>query len=78
MNVNMKWRRLKRSTDKILDSLELPNYDDVEMRLNEPEMTASKQRIYLVKVDKDAETRRKQVVAIQSNATIRFKAGKIW
>ena len=48
------------------------------MRLDEPEMTATTQRNYLQKVLKDAETRRKQAVAIRkSNATRDFKAGKI-
>ena len=54
--------------NKILDQLDLPNYNDVEMRLNEPEMTATKQRNYLQKVVKDADTRRRQAVAIKSNA----------
>ena len=63
--------------NKILDILELPNYNDVEMRLNEPEMTATKQRNYLQKVVKDADTRRRQAVAMKSNATKDFKAGKI-
>ena len=30
--------------NKILDQLELPNYNDVERRLAEPEITATKQR----------------------------------
>ena len=47
------------------------------MRLAEPEMTATKQRNFLDYVIKKAETRRKQAVAIKSNATIKFKAGKI-
>ena len=34
----------QREANKILDHLELPNYDDVEMRLEETEMTATKQR----------------------------------
>ena len=50
--------------NKILDELGLPNYYDVEMRLDEPEMTATKQRNYLQKVLKDAERRRKQAVAL--------------
>ena len=41
--------------NKILDELGLPNYYDVEMRLDEPEMTATKQRNYLEKVLKDVE-----------------------
>ena len=47
------------------------------MRLAEPEMTATRQRNYLDKVIKDAETARRQAVAIESNATISFKFGKI-
>ena len=33
----------KEDSNKILDQLELPNYDDVEMRLAEPEMTEVKE-----------------------------------
>lgn len=39
------------------------------MRLGETEMTATKQRNYLNKVVKDAELRRRQVIAMKSNAT---------
>ena len=63
--------------NKILDELGLPNYYDVEMRLDEPEMTPTRQRNYLEKVIKDAETRRKQAVALKSNATIKFNQNKI-
>ena len=42
----------QREANKILDHLALPNYDDVEMRLGETEMTATKQRNYLNKVVK--------------------------
>ena len=63
--------------NKILDQLELPNYDDVQMRLEEPEMTPAKQRNYLEKVVKDADRRRRQVIAMKSDATKNFKNGKI-
>ena len=63
--------------NKILDELDLPNYNDVDMRLAEPEMTATKQRNYLQKVLKDADRRRRQAVALKSNATIKFKQNKI-
>ena len=63
--------------NKILDHLNLPNYDDVQMRLDQPEMTATKQRNYLDKVIKDAETRRRQVIAFKSDATKKFKKGLI-
>ena len=52
--------------NKILDHLELPNYDDVEKRLAEPEMTVTLKRNYLKKVIKDANMRRRQVVAMKS------------
>ena len=34
----------KSEANKILDQLGLPNYNDVEMRLAEPEMTETKQK----------------------------------
>ena len=60
-----------------MDRLELPNYNDVEMRLAEPEMTATKQRSYLQKVINDAEKKRQRITPIKSNATLQYKAGKI-
>ena len=63
--------------NKILDELGLPNYYDVEMRLDEPEMTATKQRNYLKKVLKDAETIRKRAVVLKSNATMDEEAKRI-
>jgi len=47
------------------------------MRLDEPEITATKQRNYLSKVVKDAERRRRQVIAFKSAATKKFNKGKI-
>ena len=58
--------------NKILDELGLPNYNDVEMRLDEPEMTATKQRNYLQKVLNDADRTRRQAVVMKSNATRKF------
>ena len=63
--------------NKILDELGLPNYYDVEMRLDEHEMTPTRQRRYLRKVIDNAETRRKKETAKKSNATKAFNAGKI-
>ena len=63
--------------NKILDHLNLPNYDDVQIRLEQPEMRATKQRNYLDKVVKDAEKRRRQVIAFKSDATKKFNKGII-
>jgi len=54
---------------EILDYLELPNYYDVQKRLDEPEMTPA--------VVKDADRRRRQVIAFKSAATKKFKKGLI-
>ena len=47
------------------------------MRLDEPEMTATKQRNDLNKVVKNAETRRRQVISMKSDATKKFNKGLI-
>ena len=36
-------------TNKMLDDIGVANYDDVEMRLNQPEMTPQKNKAYLDK-----------------------------
>ena len=63
--------------NKILDQLELPNYDDVEKRLAEPEMNYERRQNYLKTVIKNAETRRKQIAAMKMQATNRLKRGEI-
>ena len=63
--------------NKILDGLELPNYDDVEKRLAEPEMNYERRQNYLKTVIKNAETRRKQVASMKMVATNRFNRGEI-
>jgi len=63
--------------NKILDHVDLPNYGDVQKRLDEPEMTTTFQRNYLDKVVKDADRRRRQVIGMKSAATKKFKKGLI-
>ena len=63
--------------NKILDQLELPNYDDVEKRLAEPEMNYERRQNYLKTVYKNAETRRKQMAAKKMQASNRLKKGEI-
>ena len=63
--------------NKFLDQLGLPNYDDIEKRLAEPEMNYERRQNYLRKVAKDAETRRKQVAALKTHAANAFKRGEI-
>ena len=63
--------------NKILDELKIPNYNDVDKRLAEPEMTPVRKRSYLTKIIDDAEKQRQKITPIKSNATRNFKAGKI-
>ena len=63
--------------NQILDQLDLPNYDDVEKRLAEPEMNNVRRQNYFRKVQKDAETKRKQVAALKTHAANAFKRGEI-
>ena len=63
--------------NQLLDKLELPNYDDIEKRLTEPEMNYELRQKYLQTVYKNAETRRKQVAAMKTNASNKLKRGEI-
>ena len=63
--------------NKIFDELELPNYNAVDKRLAEPEMTPLRKRIYLTKIIDDANKQRQKITPIKSNATKKFKAGEI-
>lgn len=67
----------ERKANKILDHLDLPNYDDVEKVLNQEQMTPTKQRNYLNKVVTGAQRRRRQVIAMKSAATKKFNKGEI-
>ena len=64
-------------TNKILDLLELPNYNDVDKRLAQPEMNDELRQKYLQTVLKNAELRRKQVAAKKMQASNRLKRGEI-
>ena len=44
--------------NQLLEQMDLPNFDDVEKRLAEPEMTEERRQNYLRKVQKDAEARK--------------------
>ena len=59
--------------NQLLDQLELPNYDDVEKRLAEPEMNYERQQNYLKTVYKNAEMRQKQVAAMKVQAFNKLK-----
>ena len=63
--------------NQILNQLDLPNYDDVEKRLAEPEMNYERRQNYLRKVAKDAENRQRQATVIKTHAANVYKRGEI-
>ena len=65
------------SDNMILDDLGLSNYDDIEKRLNQPEMTQLKIKKYVNKKLKDAEFRRNQLKGHKSQVSQAYNKGKI-
>ena len=65
------------SANMILDDLGLSNYDDIEKRLNQPEMTQKKIKQYVNKTLKDAEFKRHQLKGYKSQVSQAYNKGKI-
>ena len=65
------------SANMILDDLGLSNYDDIEKRLNQPEMTQQKIKLYVNKKLKDAEFRRNQLKGYKTHVSKDYNKGKI-
>ena len=65
------------SANMILDDLGLSNYDDIEKRLNQPEMTQQKIKLYVNKKLKDAEFRRNQLKGYKTHISKDYNKGKI-
>ena len=63
--------------NKMLDGIGVTNYDDVEMRLNQPDMTPSKTRSYLNKILKNAKFKKNQLKGYQAAVIKQFKSGAI-
>ena len=64
-------------TKEALDDLGIPNYESVDMTLNQPQMTPQKTKKYLGKVLKDAQTERHKLKGYKSHVTKQYKAGEI-
>ena len=65
------------SANMILGDLGLSNYDDIEKRLNQPEMTQQKIKLYVSKKLKDAEFKRHQLKGYKSQVSQAYNKGKI-
>ena len=65
------------SDNRILDTLELSNYDDVEKQLNQTEMTPKKREKYLDHKLKKAIKKRNQLKGQKSHVSKTFNQGEI-
>ena len=61
----------------ILDEINIMNYENVEVILNQPEMTPQKTKAYLNKIINEAKYRRNQLSGYKSYVTKQFNSGKI-
>ena len=60
-----------------LDKLNIPNYDDVELRLTENEMDNAKRKAYLNKILKIAKDQKSKLPGFSTDVTKKLKSGLI-
>ena len=60
-----------------LEDIGIPDYENVEMVLNQQEMTPQKTKAYLNKIIKNANYKRKQLSGYKANVTKRYKSGNL-
>ena len=63
--------------NQALDELQIPNYDDIELRLQQEDMDNKKSKAYLKKILKDAKEKRQQLNGYWSNITKKLNSGSI-
>ena len=63
--------------NRVLDDYNLPNYDDVKLRLREEEMDNTKSKAYLKKILKDAKEKRQQLSGYSMNISKKLNSGSI-
>ena len=61
--------------NQVLDELEIPNYDDIELRLQQEDMNDTKRKSYLRLVLKNAKTKKKQTPGSLANVSKKLKSG---
>ena len=63
--------------NQTLDKLNIPNYNDVELRLKETEMDNNKRKAYLNKILKNAKDQRFRLTGYSTDVTKKLKSGSI-
>ena len=64
-------------TSDILNDIGIPDYENVELVLNQQEITHQKTKAYLNKIIKDANFKRKQLNGFKAHVTKKYKKGEI-
>ena len=65
------------SVNQALDTLNIPNYNDVELRLTEQDMDNNKRKAYLNKILKNAKDQRSKLTGYSTDVTKKLKSGSI-
>ena len=65
------------AVNQALDKLNIPNYDDVELRLKEEDMDNNKRKAYLNKILKNAKDQRSKLTGYSTDVTKKSKSGLI-
>ena len=63
--------------NQALDTLNIPNYNDVELRLTEQDMDNNKRKAYLNKILKNAKDQRSKLTGYSTDVTKKLKSGSI-
>ena len=63
--------------NQVLDKLNIPNYEDVELRLEQEDMNDDKRKAYLTKTLKKAKEKRQQLPGFSSDITKKLNSGSI-
>ena len=63
--------------NQTLDALNIPNYNDVELRLQQEEMNDTKRKTYLNKILNDAKDQRSKLTGYSTDVTKKLKSGSI-
>ena len=63
--------------NEALDQLQIPNYDDIELQLQQEDMNDKKRKSYLNKILKNAKTKKKQLPGFLSDISKKLNSGSI-
>ena len=63
--------------NQVLDEIQIPNYDEIELRLQQEDMNDQKRKSYLKKILKNATEKRQQLSGYSMNITKKLNSGSI-